>query len=486
MKRSCGILLHLSSLPGKYGIGTMGREAYQFIDRLKSAGQRYWQILPLNPTGFGDSPYQGTSVFAGNPYFIDYDILVKQGRLSKKDLPAAPEENPGYVDYRYQEQTKYKTLKKAFQNSQELHEKEYIDFKEKEAFWLNDYALFMALKEYFNGKPHWDWEEQIRTRRKAALLKYAKLLSEQIEFHCYIQYLFAKQWAALKEYANKQGVYIIGDIPFYVSADSADAWANPDLFDKDGRIAGCPPDAFAPEGQLWGNPVYNFDRMAQDRFWWWRMRFERAMNLYDLIRVDHFRGFEAYYAITAEAENAVNGQWIQGPAEHFFDTVENELGCKLPIIAEDLGFLTEGVFALLRHCGYPGTKVLQFAFDKSRESIYLPYRYDNNCVVYTGTHDNNTSLGWYRLLTKAEKTFFGEYVAAKAGENAAQTMIRLAYASVADLAIIPMQDILSLPESARMNTPATVGGNWQWRLLDGQFDSACARWLKKLARTYGR
>ena len=485
MKRTAGILLHITSLPGKYGIGTLGKEAYKFVDKLKAASQRYWQILPLNPVIFGNSPYQSTCVFAGNYYLIDYDLLVKDRLLSKKDLPEYNVEKIGSVDYEFQEKTKLPTLKKAFKNFN-VHNEEYISFKEKEAFWLNDYALFTAIKAYYKDKPFWEWDKDIAQYRQAALIKYAKMLSDETEFYKFIKYIFFKQWKNLKEYANSVGILIIGDIPFYCAKDSAEYWANYELFNSDKRIAGCPPDVFASEGQLWGNPVYDFDKMQKSGYRWWIRRFMQAFEMYNYVRVDHFRGFEAYYSVDKNANNAVNGYWTKGPGKHIFDVVSNIYGGKLPIIAEDLGLLTSEVFELLAACGYPGTKVLQFAFDSSKSSIYLPHRYERNCVVYTGTHDNNTSNGWFDSLSREDKKFVNEYTGKTKEQSMSEVFMRIAYSSVADLAIIPMQDVLGLDENARMNIPGTVGKNWRWRLRPNEFSAKHIKRLKLFAENFGR
>ncbi|MEZ4357636.1 MAG: 4-alpha-glucanotransferase [Eubacteriales bacterium] len=484
MQRSSGVLLHITSLPGRFGIGTLGKEAYDFIDLLKAGGQSHWQVLPLNPTGFANSPYQGVSAFAGNPYLISLESLVEIGLLKKEDLPKVKFKSNNKVDYEFQSNVKGKILKKAYENFK-LKDTAFLGFKEKEAFWLEDYALFMAVKEYFSLNPFWKWEKDIANKEKSASSKYLKKLSDEVEFYKFEQYIFFIQWRDVKNYANKNGIKIIGDLPFYVARDSVDYWANRELFDKSGRMSGCPPDTFCKNGQLWENPIYDFDTMALDGFKWWVMRFTKAKSMYDLIRIDHFRGFEAFYAVESNMKDAVKGKWIKGPSYTLFDKIMNQVG-KLPVIAEDLGNITKEVHELLGHYGYPGTKVLQFAFDKSKNSMYLPYNYKNNCVVYTGTHDNNTAIGWFVSLDDFDKKFFIEYTGDCEVNDVSKVLIRLAYSSVADLAIIPVQDILKLPGDARMNTPGTIKGNWEFKLEKGQFSKKHADELLLLAETYGR
>lgn len=494
--RQNGILLPVSSLPSPYGIGCFSKEAYDFIDRLKEAGQTLWQILPLGPTSYGDSPYQSFSTFAGNPYFIDLETLKEEGLLTKAECDGADfESRADRVDYGKLYHTRFQVLRAACENALKygaMQTEEYQRFLAQEAGWLDDYALYMAVKDYFCGKSWEHWDEDIRLRRPEAMEKYRVLLKEDIAFYEFLQYEFHRQWMRLKAYANKKGIRIIGDIPIYVAFDSADTWGNPTLFqlDRDNvpvAVAGCPPDGFSATGQLWGNPLYDWDHHESTGYAWWIRRIRHCFQIYDIMRIDHFRGFDEYYSVPYGDESAVNGSWKKGPGMKLFRTIQKELG-ELPIIAEDLGFLTDSVRTLLKESGYPGMKVLQFAFDSREASDYLPHNYGRNCVVYTGTHDNDTLLGWYDAIIPQDKemalTYLNNY-----GTDEGQIhwdYICLAMRSVADTCIIPMQDILGLGTDARINTPSTLGGNWVWRMEKGAFTEELAGKLAKLTRLYGR
>ena len=494
MKRASGVLMHIASLPGNYGIGTMGKAAYDFVDWLKSAGQKYWQILPICPTSYGDSPYQSFSTYAGNPYFIDFDILRHDGYLIESDYSTLDfGDDESKIDY----ELLYKNRKIVFWRAMERFVRNTPDdfrrFCVENAHWLDDYALFMAIKDAHDGLEFSKWEDNIRTREKGAVEMWRVKCSKSVMYYKVEQYFFHKQWFALKKYANKNGIEIIGDIPIYVAADSADVWANPRQFVLDGdlkptEVAGCPPDAFSDDGQLWGNPVYDWKYMRKTKYRWWIDRLKASFRLYDIVRIDHFRGFDSYYCIKAGAKTAKDGVWRYGPGMHFWNRVSREINPKgkLPVIAEDLGFLTDSVRELLHSSGFPGMKVLQFAFDESGESDYLPFRYDKNCVVYTGTHDNDTILGWCKTAPEGDLEFAKEYLGAGDISEIPEKMMKAAIASTADTCILTMQDLLGLSSSARMNIPSTLGGNWQWRAVDGQIDDNISKRLKKCCMIYGR
>ncbi len=481
-------MLGISSLPGPFGIGTLGGGAREFVDGLRQSEQAYWQILPASPTGFGDSPYQAFSAFAGNPYFIDFDDLYRDGFLSKSELDKCAGlfgGDPRTVDYYAQYTGKPKALHLACRHSAARLADEIEAFRQIHKDWINDYALFMALKSNHKMKPFFEWPEELAKRQSAALKAAAGRLKEQIHYHVFVQYLFFRQWDALRKYAHERGVQIIGDMPIYVAPDSADAWVGRDLLDQQGRVAGCPPDYFSETGQLWGNPLYDWEALKKTGYAWWLRRIAHQLFLCDYLRIDHFRAFEAYYAMPAGAENAVHGRWMKGPGLDFFDCLKNELG-EPPLIAEDLGYLTPEVFELLEAIGFPGLKVLQFAFSPDGGSIYLPHRYVRNCLVYTGTHDNDTTIGWYRGLGDSERAFLDAYIDGVDEERIHWQLIRLAMGSVADVCIFPMQDVLGLPSSARMNRPQTAQGNWRWRLAPGQFDDVVARKLAEMTKLFGR
>ncbi|HAG66542.1 MAG TPA: 4-alpha-glucanotransferase, partial [Ruthenibacterium lactatiformans] len=463
--RTSGILMPVSSLPSPYGIGSLGAEAYRFVDFLAAAGQRYWQILPIGPTGYGDSPYQSFSAFAANLYFIDLDALEQRGLLTHDEIarfdfgPDAPEG----IDYGALFRTRFAVLELAVRRF-DAGEDAFRDFCAANAFWLDDYALFMALKAENGMRAFSLWPKDVRARRPAALAAARARLAGQVRFWQVVQYLFFEQWAALKAYANAKGVEFIGDIPIYVSPDSSDLWADPSLFqvDADGaltEVAGCPPDAFAADGQLWGNPLYNWDVHLKTGCAWWIRRLRHASAVYDVVRIDHFRGFESYYAIPARDKTAVNGVWRKGPGTAFIDVIRRKLP-DVRIIAEDLGYLTDDVKALLRASGFPGMKVLQFAFDSREESDYLPHNYTQNSVVYTGTHDNTTTADWELSAPAGDVAFARRYLDVEGDADFTRRFIRAALASVSDTAVIPMPDWLGLGAEARINTPSTLGGNW--------------------------
>ena len=578
--RASGVLLPISSLPGKYGIGRFSAEAYAFVDFLHAAGQRYWQVLPVCPTGYGDSPYQSFSTFAGNPYFIDPEALVRDGLLTEEELASADfGSDPGRVDYGRQYIETNRLLDLAAERGLgrlaaadketeisgnpekvsvcpggeaardcDVRERDFpesaacAEFRRRNAYWLEDYALFTACKKAFGGKSFTEWDEDIRRRAPRALERYRQELSDEISKCCYLQFLFDRQWMRLKACANEKGIRIIGDIPIYVAPDSADFWAHPELFqvNADGgpsAVAGCPPDGFSADGQFWGNPLYDWVYHRETGYAWWISRLTRCRELYDVIRIDHFRGFDEYYSIPAGETTAVHGSWKKGPGAELFRAAREAIG-ETPIIAEDLGYITDSVRQLVKDCGFPNMKVLEFAFDSrdsSSRELYLPHNYEENCVVYTGTHDNETLLGWLGSILPEELQQVREYLGCTEEESAAadpaageacsthgevpqrctalkeidsewmdawkrayrnapphdaekltDRLIRLAQASVADLCVIPMQDWLGLDNTARMNRPNTMGGNWQWRMQAGDCSEKLAERMRKMARMYGR
>ncbi len=494
--RTSGILLHISSLPSDYGTGSLGKEAYDFIDFLKRAGQEYWQFLPIGPTGYGDSPYQSYSAFAGNPPLIDFDILVKDGLISDKDKDL--QLLNGRKDFESYEEllkSKLKVLSKAARNfitnTQAYDHPEYNRFCSENAFWLDDYALFMSLKAYFKQIMWTEWDDGIRLREKNEVERYTKLLSDDINEWKFIQYIFFKQYHAMKKYANKRGIKLFGDMPIYVSPDSSDIWASPELFMLDGdrkpvKVAGCPPDDFSPAGQLWGNPLYDWKKMKEDGYRWWISRIEYSSRLFDLTRIDHFRGFESFYAIPAGDKTAENGEWLKGPSMNLFRAVKKELP-DVKLVAEDLGFLTGSVRKMLKKTGYPGMNVLEFGFNGSKDSCYLPHNYIPNSVTYIGTHDNDTAIGWYKSLDEKTRRFADRYMALNRKEGINWGIIRTVYQSVSELVIIQMQDFLGLDGKARMNIPSTVGnGNWLWRLNKNDLNKELAKKIHKYTKRYFR
>jgi len=464
----------VSSLPSRFGIGGFSKEAYDFVDFLAASGQSLWQILPLGPTGYGDSPYQSFSTFAGSPYYISLDALIEEGLLTEEECSSVDCGNyTGKVDYEKIYHTRFQLLRRAFERAEPEKDPEYRTFVSENEQWLKDYALYMAVKDSLGGVSWIGWDEDIRLRKPEAMARYERELADDIMFYSYQQYLFSKQWTALKRYANDRGICIVGDIPIYVAFDSADTWADPELFqlDRDNvptAVAGCPPDAFSATGQLWGNPLYRWEYHEETQFAWWMRRLAHCFDIYDIVRIDHFRGFDEYWAVPYGDETAENGEWKKGPGYRLFEVMKRTLGNR-PVIAEDLGFLTPGVLKLVKRTGYPGMKVLQFAFDSREESDYLPHNYGRNCVVYTGTHDNDTLLGWYDAITPEDKEMALTYLNNRGADEKQihWDYICLAMRSVADTCIIPMQDLLGLGTGARINTPSTLGGKWVWGLEKG-------------------
>ena len=489
--RESGVLLPISSIPSKYGIGTFSRQAYQFVDFLEKAGQSYWQILPLGPTGYGDSPYQSFSTFAGNPYYIDLDALAEKGWLTEEECEDCDfGKDRMYVDYEKIYLSRFTILEKAYRRSNIADNDDFLEFKMNNANWLYDYALYMSVKNSFGGKSWIKWDEDIRLRKPEALARYRKKYAGEIEFYEFQQFIFSMQWKKLKEYANRKKIKIVGDIPIYVAFDSADTWANPELFQLDSNcrpiaVAGCPPDAFSSTGQLWGNPLYRWEYHRETGYEWWMRRIAYSYELYDVVRIDHFRGFDEYYSIPYGNPTAEYGTWEKGPGYDIFRVMKEKLG-NMQLIAEDLGFLTPSVIRLVKKSGYPGMKILQFAFDSREESDYLPHNYQHNCVVYTGTHDNDTTVGWYNTFNRRDKAFAKRYLNIRTNKEVQWEFIRAALSSVADTAIIPMQDYLGLGSEARINTPSTLGNNWKWRLLPGQCTEELAERIRKMTKLYGR
>ncbi len=481
----------VSSLPSRFGIGGFSKEAYDFVDFLAASGQSLWQILPLGPTGYGDSPYQSFSTFAGSPYYISLDALIEEGLLTEEECSSVDFGNDTKrVDYEKIYYTRFELLRKAFERANRSDDADYSAFVKENELWLKDYAMYMAVKDFLGGVSWIEWDEEIRLRKPKAMKKYEKELADDIAFYSYQQYLFSKHWRALKEYANKKGIQIVGDIPIYVAFDSADTWAKPELFQLDQKnvptaVAGCPPDAFSATGQLWGNPLYRWDYHEETGFAWWMQRLAHCFDIYDIVRIDHFRGFDEYWAVPYGDETAENGEWKPGPGYKLFEVMKKTLGNRA-VIAEDLGFLTPSVLKLVKKTGYPGMKILQFAFDATGESDYLPHKYPNNCVVYTGTHDNDTVNGWLATLNKKDLAFVKKYVNVKRTPELCETLIRTALGSVADTAVIPMQDYLGLGGEARINTPSTLGGNWEWRMEKDACTEELSKHMLELAWIYGR
>ena len=491
MDRHSGILMHISSLPSPYGIGTMGRAAYDFAGFLREAGQTYWQLLPLGPTSYGDSPYQSFSTFAGNPYFIDLELLAEDGLLDRGALEAADwGSNPRYVDYAKIYEARFPLLRQAFQAGY-LRDRKAVEAFRRENRWLDNYALYMAVKAHFGMRSWLEWpDEDIRLRRPAAVARYSRELREDVDFYTYLQFLFFRQWNALRDYIHSQGLQIIGDLPIYVAMDSADVWAEPEYFqlgegNVPTEVSGVPPDYFTADGQLWGNPLYDYDRMARDGFAWWIRRLEGAGRLFDVIRIDHFRGLESYWAVPYGEKTAKVGRWRKGPGMDLVGTLTERFP-HLEIIAEDLGYLTPEVHQLLADSGLPGMKVLEFAFDAREPSNYLPHLYDRHCVCYVGTHDNETVVQWRDQTARADLTFARKYLGLSEAEGFHWGMIRGGMSSVADTFVVQMQDCLGLGAEGRMNTPGTPEGNWRWRLLPGEASPALAKKLYQYTRMYGR
>lgn len=489
--RASGILLHISSLPSPYGIGTLGKEAYEFVDMLKKMGQRYWQVLPIGPTSYGDSPYQTFSAFAGNPYFIDLDQLVLDGLLNKEDLKNLKVKDPKKVDYEWLYRTRFIILKKAYNNYMSLDSNEDLtNFIEENSFWLEDYALFMAIK-YDQVEGNWHgWNKKYHLRHSYETIEFSQKHQKDISFWMFVQYLFFKQWHALKDYANENGIELIGDMPIYVAYDSSDVWANPEYWQLDEDlvptvVAGVPPDYFAKTGQLWGNPIYNYELMKKKGYSWWVKRIEESFKIFDVLRIDHFRGFEAYYAIPSTDKTAEFGHWVKGPGVELSQKVKEKLG-DLKIIAEDLGFLTPEVKELLKACGYPGMKILQFGMNPNEDSDYLPHNYPTNSICYTGTHDNMTLKEWLTTINKNEKAFCYDYAGITKDEDAINRLICMVLGSVSERAIIPLRDYLELGKEGRFNIPSTLGGNWTWRLAKGELTEEIKKRILYNTKLYKR
>ena len=493
-KRQSGVLMHISSLPGKYGIGSFGQSAYDFVDFLVRTKQRYWQILPLGTTSYGDSPYQSFSAFAGNTYFIDFDILIEEGLLNEADVKGADfGDDPRKVDYAKIFDARRPIMEKAvarFLKADDLSD--YESFVEQNAAWLEVFAEYMAIKEHFDNLAWTEWpDEAIRRREAASLASYREKLADKLTYHRVTQYLFFKQWLRLKAYANEHHIEIVGDMPIYVAADSADVWAQPHFFKTDavGKptcVAGCPPDEFSETGQLWGNPIYDWEAMDKDGYAWWIERLRESFKIYDIVRIDHFRGFESYWEVPADSETSASGKWVKGPDYKLFAAVKEALG-DLNIIAEDLGFMTDEVIELRERTGFPGMKILQFAFNPDDESIDSPHLAPNNSVMYTGTHDNNTVLGWYKdEIDDATRQYMAQYTNRKEYETVPHAMLRTIFASVSFMAIATMQDLLELDSAARMNYPSTIGGNWTWRMTAEELNPIVEGELYSLTKTYRR
>ena len=492
--RKSGILLPISSIPAKYGMGTFSKQAYEFVDFLVEAGQKLWQILPLGPTSYGDSPYQSFSTFAGNPYFIDLEQLMELDYISEEDCEGVNfGTNPEYVDYGQMYAHRYPILRKAYDAAIVKglqQEAGYVRFMEENAYWITDYALYMAVKASFDNTCWIEWDEDIRLRKPEAVKAYTEKYTYEMGFYYFQQYMFSIQWKKLKKYANDAGIEIVGDIPIYVAFDSADTWANPELFQLDEEnlpigVAGCPPDAFSETGQLWGNPLYKWEYHKETDFAWWMKRIAHCYEMYDIVRIDHFRGFDEYWFVPYGDETAQDGKWLPGPGIALFETMKAVMGEK-KVIAEDLGFLTETVLELVADTGFPGMKVLQFAFDGDADNAYLPHNHKKNSIVYTGTHDNETTVGWYWNLDERTRKHVKDYFDITDESKVNWTFIRAALASVADTAVIPMQDYLGIGNEGRINTPSTLGGNWEWRMKRDACTKELAEKIYKLTKLYGR
>ena len=496
MERACGVLLPVFSLPGDYGIGCFGKEAYRFVDFLKKAGQRYWQILPLGPTSYGDSPYQSFSTFAGNPYFIDLDDLVQRGWITKKEINAydwgdkAPG-SPSYIDYALIYKSRFKILNKAFLKSNIEKDQDFTRYVNKNKKWLVNYATYMAIKDENGSVSYLEWDEDIRLRKKEALDEWSKKCERKIVFYEFLQFLFYTQWKKLKKYANDNGIKIIGDIPIYVALDSADTWADPKLFYLDEKgypkaVAGCPPDYFSEDGQLWGNPLYDWEYHKKTGYEWWLRRFGQCFELYDIVRIDHFRGFESYYSIPYGDKNARRGKWVKGPGWDLFRVVKEKYKDK-DVIAEDLGFITPAVRRLIKKCGYPGMKIMLYGFELDTVSEHAPFTYDSNSVVYTGTHDNDTITDWFKYsLSSKEKEYIRKYMNFKGNRDIAWNYIRTGMESNSDTAIFPIQDYLGLGNEAKINSPSTIGNNWKWRMSSDMLNDELAEKMADMAYVYHR
>lgn len=490
-KRASGILMHISSLPGKYGIGDFGKEAYKFVDFLIRSKQKYWQILPLGMTGYGDSPYQSFSAFAGNPYFIDLDEFVEGGALSKDEIEAYDLGNDPYrVNYGKLFNNKMPLLRKAYTNLKDVIRDELEKYYEENRSWLRDFSLFMALKTYQQGIAWNKWPNEYKFNTSSKVVEFENQYRDEIFFWVFTQIYFSRQWRRLKEYANRNGIKIIGDLPIYIAEDSSDAWANPSLFNLDENlnpktVSGCPPDAFSETGQLWGNPIYNWKAMEETGFDWWIKRIKHSFQLFDTLRIDHFRGFDAYWEVNFGDATAANGKWTEGPGMKLFNKVKEVLG-DLDIIAEDLGFYTDSLGELLEATGFPNMKVLQFAFDTKGDSHFMPHNYGNNSVVYIGTHDNHPAMAWFATAPKEEYDYAVEYLKLDEEEGLHWGLLRGAWASPAYLAIGQLQDFLGLGEESRMNEPSTLGKNWTWRVDKFLLTDELAERIAKLTHIYRR
>lgn len=492
LKRGAGVLMPISSLPSPYGIGTLGEECFQYIDFLKRIGCNYWQVLPVGPTSFGDSPYQSLSAFAGNPYFIDLDYLAQDGLLKSEEYQELNwQQSEDAIDYALIYQQRFVVLKKAFQRSSHRASKEFIEFQRENSYWLQDYCLYMAVKEHFHNKEWSLWDTEIRNRRPEAVERYMKLLKNEIDFWEFCQYQFRLQWDRVKTYANHLGIGIIGDIPLYVSQDSSDVWTHSNLFELDERkkpihVAGVPPDAFSVDGQRWGNPLYRWDVMEADHFSWWRERMNMSSKLYDVIRIDHFIGVVNYYSIPASSKTAVKGKWEIGPGRKLTEAIHESIG-SAKIIAEDLGVITPDVRALIKETGYPGMKLVMFGISGPPENEYLPHNYkDTNIIAYIGTHDNETLVGFLESKAEEELAFIYRYFNVTTREELPGAILRVLYSSIADVVIVQMQDLLELDNHARMNYPSTIGGNWKWRMKKDQYQDVKEELLFEYARIYAR
>lgn len=494
-ERSAGILLHPTSLPGRFGIGDLGNEAYNFANFLVTAGQKLWQVFPLGPTGYGDSPYQCFSAFAGNPLMISPEILKNNGFLKDEDLHIVPRFDSHKIDFGRVIDYKYKLLRKAFENFKKNRteiEKSLKTFESENKDWLEDFAFFMAAKDYHGGKLWTEWDKDLVLRKKDALGKWKEKLADGMHFHKFIQFIFFKQWEQLKKYVNEKGIKIIGDMPIFIAYDSADLWSHKDIFtvDKEGKlinVAGVPPDYFSATGQRWGNPLFKWEEMEKDEFGWWRRRIANILKLVDIVRIDHFRGFDKFWQIPGDAPTAQKGKWVKAPGDKFFKTLKKHLG-DLPIIAEDLGLITKSVIELRDKFNFPGMKILQFAFGKGMEKKFLPHNYVKNCVVYTGSHDNDTTRAYFEKAKKENSDIFkhAQKYLNYYGDDITFELIRTAYASSADTVVLPMQDILNLSGEARMNYPGTLGNNWTWRFTWEQIYPELAEKYRSLAELYER
>ncbi len=492
IKRSNGILMPISALPSNYGIGTLGKCAYQFIDFLSAAGQKYWQLLPIGPTSYGDSPYSSFSSFAGNPYYIDLDMLIRDGLLRKKEVQGINwGEDPARVDYGRIYNNRFAVLRLAYIRGAEKYAEELEQFCQENSGWLDNYALYMAVKAKNNMASWMQWQDaDIRMHRPEAVARYTEELQDEIAFYRFMQFLFFRQWNALRGYAKEKGVAFIGDIPIYVAMDSADVWSEPQYFQLDEEnmpveVAGVPPDYFTVDGQLWGNPLYDYDAMAKDGYGWWIRRVDGAKKLYDVIRIDHFRGFESYWAVPAGDSTARNGVWRTGPGMNLVGVLSSWFD-DLEFIAEDLGYTTDGVRKLLADSCWPGMKILEFAFDPHGESDYLPHKCTANSVCYLGTHDNDTVSGWLKGISKQDKKYAADYMHITADEGWHWGMIRTGMATASNLFVIQMQDVLELGPECRMNIPGNPSGNWQWRMLNTAINKQLAKKLRRYTEVFGR